>query len=67
MIAHFARVLIIILFSAIALFELNIAREIVLIGFAVIFLTLGAIAVILTFIRGRERIRKNPPSQKDDG
>jgi hypothetical protein len=67
MIAHFARVLIIILFSAIALFELNIAREIVLIGFAVIFLTLGAIGVILTFIHGRDRIRKIPPHQKDDG
>ncbi len=67
MIAHFARVLIIILFSAIALFELNIAREIVLIGFATIFLTLGAIAVILTFIHGRDRIRKIPPHQKNDG
>ncbi len=67
MIAYFARVLLIILFSAIALFEMDIAREIVLIGFATTFLTLGAIAVILTFIRGRERIRKNPPSQKDEG
>jgi len=66
-IAYFARVLLIILFSAIALFELNIAREIVLIGFATTFLTLGAIAVILTFIRGRDWIRKIPPHQKDDG
>jgi hypothetical protein len=67
MIAHFARVLLIVLFSAIALFELNIAREIVLIGFATIFLTLGAIAVILTFFRGRERIGAHPPHSKDDG
>jgi len=67
MIAYFARVLLIILFSAIALFELNIAREIVVIGFATTFLTLGAIAVILTFIRGRDRTRKNPPHQENDG
>lgn len=67
MISHFARVMLIILFSAIALFELNIAREIILIGFATIFLTLGAIAVILTFIRGRERIGKNPPHRENDG
>jgi hypothetical protein len=67
MIAYFARVLLIILFSAIALFELNIAREIVVIGFATTFLTLGAIAVILTFIHGRDRIRKIPSQQKDDG
>ncbi len=66
-IASFARVLLIILFSAIALFELNIAREIVLIGFATIFLTLGAIAVILTVIRGRERTGKNPLHRENDG
>lgn len=67
MIALFARVLLIALFSAIALFEVNIAREIVLIGFATIFLTLGAIAVILTFFRGRERIGAHPPHSEDDG
>lgn len=65
LIAYFARTLLIILFSAIALFELNIAREIVVIGFAAAFVTLGAIAAILVFTHGREWIGKSRPPQKD--
>jgi hypothetical protein len=45
-IAFYAKVMLIVFFSAIALTELNIAKEIVLIGFSTIFITLGLIAVI---------------------
>ena len=53
LIAQYAKALIIILFAAMALVELNIAREIFIIGFATIFVTLGAIAVVLTAIGGK--------------
>ncbi len=49
-ISLFTKVALIVLFSAIALFELNMAREIVLIGFTTIFVTLGILAIILVFI-----------------
>ena len=65
-IAFFAKVALIVLFSAIALFELNVAREVVLIGFTTIFVTMGAIAVILTLIRGRERTGRQPPNPKEE-
>ncbi|HRR40949.1 MAG TPA: hypothetical protein P5244_06925 [Syntrophales bacterium] len=65
-IAFFTKVVLIVLFSAIALFELNVAREIILIGFTTIFVTLGVLAVILTFIRGREWVGRNLPSPEDD-
>ncbi len=65
-IAFFAKVALIVLFSAIALFELNVARQVVLIGFTTIFVTLGAIAVILALIRGRERTGRQPPNPKEE-
>ena len=48
LIARFAKAVIILFFSAMALTELNIAREIVVIGFAVTMVTLGGMAVVLT-------------------
>lgn len=54
LIAFFTKILLIIFFSSIALFELDIAREIVIIGFAAASVTLGAIAVIMTFVFGRQ-------------
>jgi hypothetical protein len=58
LISYFAKLSLIILFSAITLFELNIAREIVMIGFATIFITLGAIAVVITAYKGKEFLKK---------
>lgn len=49
-ISLFTKVALIVLFSAFALFELNMAREIVIIGFTTIFVTLGILAIILVFI-----------------
>jgi hypothetical protein len=63
-IAYFARVFLIISFSSIAIFELDMAREIVIIGFASASITLGAIAVILTFIFGREWVGRIRPAQE---
>jgi hypothetical protein len=47
-IARLAKAVIILFFSAMALTELNIAPEIVVIGFSVTMVTLGAMAVVLT-------------------
>jgi len=58
LIAQYAKALIIILFAAMALVELDIAREIVIIGFATVFVTLGVIAVVLTAIGGKIFIRQ---------
>jgi hypothetical protein len=67
-IALYAKTLIIILFAAMALTELNIAREIVIIGFASIFVTLGAIAVVLTAVGGKSFIKPiiEPSERKEE-
>jgi len=41
-----------------AIIEMNIAREIVIIGFATIFITLGVVLVVLTVVGGREFVKK---------
>jgi Mechanosensitive ion channel, conserved TM helix len=58
LIARFSSAVLILFFSAMALVELDIAREIVIIGFTVIIITLGALSVVLTAIGGRPMVRK---------
>lgn len=58
LIARFIKVILIIFFSAIALVELDVAREIVIIGFSTIFITLGAIAIVITAIGGKGFVEK---------
>jgi hypothetical protein len=58
LIARFMKIILMIFFSAVALTELDIAREIVIIGFATIFITLGIIAVVLTTISGKSFIEQ---------
>jgi len=58
LITLYAKTLLIILFSAMAIIEMNIAREIVIIGFATIFITLGVVMVVLTVVGGREFVKK---------
>ena len=41
-----------------ALVELDIAREIVIIGFATIFITLGLFTIVLTAVGGKEFVKK---------
>jgi hypothetical protein len=45
-------------FSAMALTELDIAREIVVIGFAAAMITLGALTIILTSLGGKPLVKK---------
>ncbi len=46
LIGRFSKSVLILFFSAMALTELNVAREIVIIGFTTIFVTLGSIAIV---------------------
>lgn len=60
-IAHYARVMLLVLAAAISLVELGIAREIVLVGFAITYITLCTIAVVLSIMVGKRMI--NNPEQ----
>jgi hypothetical protein len=65
LIARFIKGIVLLFFSAIALVELDVAREIVIIGFATIFITLGAIAIVLTAVGGKSFIEKIGNSFKE--
>ncbi len=58
LIARFVRIVLLLFFSAIALVELDVARQIVIIGFGTIFITIGAISVVITAIGGKNFIQK---------
>lgn len=57
-VAQFVRSMVFVFFCSMALAELDVAREIVVIGFTVVFVTLGGIAIVLT-LRGTK-----PPAEK---
>ncbi len=65
LIARFIKVILLIFFSAIALVELDVAREIVIIGFATIFITLGVIAIVITAVSGKSFVEKIGNSFKE--
>jgi hypothetical protein len=65
LIANFIKGVLILFFSAMALLELNIAREIVIIGFATVFITLGIISVILA-VSGEKNILKKTSEASDE-
>lgn len=54
LIARFSKSVLILFFSAMALTELDVAREIVIIGFATIFVTLGILTIVLSLLGGKE-------------
>ena len=58
LIARFIKAIVLLFFSAIALVELDIASDIVIIGFATIFITLGAISIVLVAVGGKSFIEK---------
>jgi hypothetical protein len=58
LISKFIKVMILIFFSAIALVELDVAREIIIIGFATIFVTISAISIVITAIGGKSFVEK---------
>ncbi len=66
LISRFVKIMLVFFFSAMALVELDIAREIVLIGFITIFVTLSAISVIITAIGGKNFLAKIEESFKED-
>jgi len=52
--ARFSSAVILLFFSAMALAELDIARQVVIIGFSVIIITLAAMAIIMVSVRARD-------------
>jgi Mechanosensitive ion channel, conserved TM helix len=58
LIARLIKAVLITLFSAMALVELDIARQVVIIGFVTIFVTSGILMIVITAIGGKEFIRK---------
>jgi hypothetical protein len=64
LIARLIKAALIILFSTMALIELDIARQVVIIGFVTIFVTSGVIIIVLSFWGGKEFIQKIKESLK---
>jgi hypothetical protein len=58
LIARLIKAVLIMLFSAMALVELDIARQVVIIGFVTIFVTSGVLLVVLAAVGGKEFIQK---------
>jgi hypothetical protein len=66
LVARFSKMVLLIFFSAMALTELNVAREIVIIGFTTIIVTLGVLVVVITAGGGKTLTRtlfKNFPEE----
>jgi hypothetical protein len=57
LLARLIKAVLIMLFSAMALVELDIARQVVIIGFATIFITLGLLTVVVTAVGGRNFLK----------
>jgi hypothetical protein len=66
LIAKFSKAVILLFFSAMALVELEIAQQIVIIGFATIFITLGLVTVVIFFVGGKEFVRKLEAHTKEE-
>jgi hypothetical protein len=58
LIARFSKMILLLFFFAMALTELDIAREIVIIGFTAIMVTLGGLAIVVTARGGKKFIDK---------
>jgi hypothetical protein len=66
LIARLIKAVLIMFFFAMALVELNIAREIVIIGFATIFITLGLLTVVVAAVGGKNFIKKIVESLEEE-
>lgn len=66
LITGFIKSVMLVFFSAMAMVELEIAREIVVIGFATIFISLGALTVVLTAVGGKDFVKKLQDSLGDE-
>ena len=65
LISRFIKSILLIFFSAISLVELDLARQIVVIGFGTIFVTLGAIVIVFTAVGGQNFIKRLEESFKE--
>jgi hypothetical protein len=65
LIARFSKFILLLFFSAMALAELNIAHEIIIIGFSTAIVSLGAIAVGWTLLGDRTAPRKAAEDQEE--
>jgi Mechanosensitive ion channel, conserved TM helix len=66
LISRFIKSILLIFFSAISLVELDVAREIVIIGFGTIFVTLGAIAIVISVVGGKNFLKRIEDSLKEE-
>jgi len=66
LISRFIKSILIVFFSAISLVELDVAREIIIIGFATIFITLGVIAIVITASGSKNFLKKLEATFKDE-
>ncbi|MGA2327179.1 MAG: hypothetical protein ABSH05_12935 [Bryobacteraceae bacterium] len=58
LVAAYARAMLVLLFGAMALAELDLSQTVVIIGFTVVYITMGSLTVILTGFGGKEIFRK---------
>jgi hypothetical protein len=65
LISRFIKIILLLFFSAIALVELDVAREIVIIGFSTIFITISAISIVITVIGGKSFVERIGNSFKE--
>jgi hypothetical protein len=56
--ARFAKAVLLLFFSAMALTEVDVAREIVVIGFAATFVTLGGLTIVFAVLGGKGIVKK---------
>ena len=60
LITHYVKIMLIIFFAAMSLMELGFAKQIVIIGFTTMYITLGAVALIFMARHGRGFTQKFP-------
>jgi hypothetical protein len=66
LISRFIKSILLVFFSAISMVELDVAREIIIIGFSTIFITLGVIAIVITAAGSKNFLKKLEATFKDE-
>jgi hypothetical protein len=66
LISRFVKSILVVFFSAISLVELDVAREIIIIGFATIFITLGALTIVVTAVWSKDFLKKLEDTFKEE-
>ena len=64
LISRFIKIILLIFFSAISFVELDVAREIIIIGFATIFVTLGILTIVVVTVNSKNFQKKIEESFK---